>query len=533
MELSVPWTLEGDGLQLEQFAEVAEGLMVTVSSCRRTAVCPSCGEASKHVHSRYERQVMDLPSSGRRVALSVRVRRFHCRNAGCPRHIFNERLPDFIAPYARRTDRLQECLRALGYSLGGEGGARLANRLGMPVSPDTLLRLLKRSVLPPAPTPHILGVDDFAFRRGQRYGTMLVDLERHGVVDLLPGREAKPLADWLKAHPGVKVIARDRAGAYAEGGRQGAPDAVQVADRWHLLKNVREVIERLLVRHQGDLQAVSQSRCPAPTSVPPSPSQARLQQARRQHRQMRYEQVVAKHEQGKNATSIAHELHLSRDTVRQYLRAGHFPERALRAPPPGKLTPFLEYLRKRWNAGCHTAAILWRELRTQGFTGSANLVARAVRPWRKASPAPQAAGDTPSIKAPSPRQASWWLLGLAHETNEQTQAAHQGFVKALMERCPDLAIAKDLAVSFVEMIRHHQADRFEDWLTQIRRSKIPELRGFAKGVLKDKAAIIAGLTLPWSSGQVEGQVNRLKCLKRDMYGRASLQLLRARVLHPP
>lgn len=363
-------------------------------------------------------------------------------------------------------------------------------------------------------------------------------------MDLLPDREAKPLADWLKAHPGVEVIARDRAGSYAEGGRQGAPGAVQVADRWHLLKNIREVIERLLVRHQRDLQAVSQFYSPAslpPISpsatalapVPSSSRQACLQQARRQHRLMRYEQVVARHEQGKSMTLIARELHLNRGTVRRYLRAGHFPEHALRATPPGKLTPFLEYLRKRWDAGCHTAAILWRELKAQGFTGSPILVARAVQPWRKEPTAIQAGGNPPSIQAPSPRRASWWLLELAHEPNEQTQTAHQGFMKALMERCPDLATAKELAMPFVDMIRHHQADTFDDWLTRIRHSEIPELRGFAKGILKDKTAIVAGLTFPWSSGQVEGQINRLKCLKREMYGRASFPLLKARVIHPP
>lgn len=322
---------------------------------------------------------------------------------------------------------------------------------------------------------------------------------------------------------------------------------MQVADRWHLLKNLREAIERLLARHHCELKAVSHALiptspppsrlttppAPAPALVPSVSRRARLREARRQHRRERYEQVLAWHQQGKSVSFIAHELRMCRGTVRRHLRAGQFRERAPRTVPPGKLAPFHAFLKSRWEAGCHSAAALWRELKAQGFSGSPILVRRAVQPWRTELAAAQAPEDTAHIQVPSPSRASWWLLALAPESDTQTQAAHQRFVKALVEHCPDLATAQTLAMPFVDMIRHHQADQFDHWLTQIHHSDVPELQGFARGVLNDKAAVIAGLTSPWSSGQVEGQVNRLKGLKREMYGRASFPLLKARVLHPP
>jgi transposase len=185
------------------------------------------------MHARYERRLQDLPWQGRAVTVVVRARRFRCPAASCPCQTFAEILPG-MARAARRTERLGEAQCQLGLALGGEAGARLAARLAMPTSPDTVLRLIQRSVLPPPSPPRVLGIDDWCWRRGQRYGTILVDLERNAVVDLLPDRETATVAAWLKRHGGIEAVARDRAGAYAEAVRQGAPEAVQVADRWRV-----------------------------------------------------------------------------------------------------------------------------------------------------------------------------------------------------------------------------------------------------------------------------------------------------------
>ena len=296
--------------------------------------CPLCHVAARRLHSRYERTLADLSWAGWTVRLELGVRKLFCDNPDCVRRIFTERLPGVVAPWARRTLRLGKRLTAVAVALGGSAGARLSRELGIPASRNTLLRLIRAAPLPVCPTPTVLGVDDWAFRKGHTYGTVLIDLERRQRVTLLPDREADTLATWLEEHPGVEVVARDRAGAYAEGARRGAPQAEQVADRFHLVQNLAAVLETVFTAHVADLRTVEQATLDADLgqAVRPGPShreapkQAKADE-RRERRLAKYQQVWALHRDGWTGEAIARHLGLSRRTVIRYLRHETFPER--------------------------------------------------------------------------------------------------------------------------------------------------------------------------------------------------------------
>jgi len=410
--------------------------------------------------------------------------------------------------------------------------------------------------MPPLEASRVLGVDDWAWRRGQRYGSILVDLERRRPVDLLPDRSAAGLTTWLREHPGVDVISRDRAGAYADGARQGAPDAVQVADRFHLLANAGELLERVLGGRRTALRQAAaavddaargqdspEAEAKDPAKLPAATGRVRAQERqveRRAHRLARYETVVVLHQQGHSHAAISRRTGLGRRTVRRYLRAGAFPELAVPPTRPTMLAPHEPYLRSRWTEGCHNAHELWRELRDRGFPGQPAIVRRYVARWRPqpGRPGPSIrmilAGDTqptpPSRQptpVPSPRQARWILL----RTSETLTLEELAYRTVLLAADPAIREAQQLAADFGTMVRTRNQAALAGWLERAEASGQPEIRSFAAGLRRDQPAVEAALRSPWSNGHTEGQVNRLKMLKRQMYGRAKLDLLRKRFLY--
>lgn len=351
-----------DALCLETVAVVPGEITVTLVGVRPAVPCPLCGALSRRIHGWYSRTLTDLSWGQHRVRLALTVRKFRCPNAPCPRRIFTERLPDVAAPYARRTTRLTEVLRLLAIALGGEAGARLVRRLGFAAGPTTLLGLIRRTPLPQRPAPRVLGVDDWVLRKGHTYGTILVDLERRAVVDLLPDRLAPTLAQWLAARPGVEIVTRDRAHTYADGIRQGAPAAQQVADRWHLLHNLFEVLEELLLQHRPALRAAATPAEPESTgegAVPallaesaPGPltphrprrgpqQQAEMSQRRHARRVGQYETIRRLTAAGADANDIARRLGVHRRTVYRYraLTTPPEPPRQQRRPRRGERRP--------------------------------------------------------------------------------------------------------------------------------------------------------------------------------------------------
>ncbi len=521
-------------VQVERLLAKADHIVLMLCAVRRTAACPGCAQPSSRIHSYYERRLADLPWNGVPVRIRLRTRRFFCDAEDCPHRIFTERLPETTETYARRTLRMEQALRWLGLGLGGEAGARTAQRLGLAVSGDTVLRHLRRmsrrQKLTPV-SPRVLGMDDWAWRKGQRYGTILCDLERHLVVDLLPDRQSNTVAEWLRQHAPPEVISRDRAGAYAEAARLGAPEAVQVADRFHLLRNLREALEHVLARHTAVIeeaffrQSTVASIAPLPP-IPPSPALTRPQQLSRERRQRRferYQQVIALHQRGISQRAIAVQLGMERKTVRHWLRAGQFPERQITSRH-SSVDCWLSYLERRWAEGCHNRSQLWRELQAQGADFAAATLRRWFRVRLGVRGRPFQISHSPPQKRPSPRQTSALLLGLVHNPS----LSQQSFAQALCALSPEIATTVELAKQFYRMMRERNVSAWLPWWKAAHKSP---LHHFAVQLQRDEAAVRAALTLPWSTGPVEGHIHRLKLIKRQMYGRAKLDLLRIRVLH--
>jgi transposase len=544
-------------LRLECIVPAADTITLVVQTICPEAVCPTCGQRSRRVHSHYRRTLADLPWLGRPVRLRLSCRKFFCDQPDCSRRIFTERLPGVVRRYARRTERLGQALLKVGHALGGEAGARLLAALGMGVSPDALLRRVRRAATRPAGTPRVLGVDDWAFCRGKRYGTLLVDLERGGPIDLLPDRQAETLANWLKERPGVQIVTRDRSWEYARGIHEGAPEAVQVTDRFHLLSNLREMLERVIERNRHRLQGIAlptvslEVREPSPENeavsrlrqpAKRSPTETATRQARYQHRLALRQQVHSLREQGESLLGIAQRLDLNRSTVYRYLR-GQPESGAVRTRHVGSmLDAFLPYLCRRWSDGCYNGTQLWREVRERGYRGSRKMIAVWTQHQRQA-PAPttprkylaapeasQVQGTRPvrasPPRLPSSRRMSWFLL----REHDALSPAEQATLTAIHAAAPELAAIQPLAQQFQRLVRERDAAGFISWRERALGSALPELCSFMTGLDRDTKAVEAALTLPWSNGPVEGQVNRLKVIKRQMYGRANFDLLRARVL---
>jgi transposase len=567
MLLTTLFSLPAD-LCLAEVCLENEVLTLVLKSSQASAICPKCTHPSTRIRGRYTRTLADLPCQGRAVRVRLEVRRFVCSTRGCPRATFAERFPALTHAYARRTLRQADALTEVAFAVGGKAGAKLTKRLAMPTSRDTLLRLIRSTDVPTHKTPQVLGLDDFAWKKGDRYGTLLVDLQAHCPVEVLPDREADTVVRWLRAHRGVKIISRDRAGAYAEAATRGAPRARQVADRYHVLVNLRDALKGTLARTSGSLPEVTAdrgeprassqtattthqaSRAPAATAqederagAPQDQREAsgarsltvveQRRQVSRANRLSRYEQIIALHRQGLSQRAIARHLHVSRKVVQHSVRAGTFPERAPTGRRQSKLAPYMPYLRKRWEEGCHNGLQLARELQAQGFRGSASLVGKLVADWRARLPgSPERVRGKKRQAAPpakrrlSPRQASWLFV----KDQAQLTADQRALIERICQTNADLHELYQLGQDFVLMVKQRRARRLDGWLARAHQSSSVELRGFASGIKRDYAAVKAALSLPWSQGQVEGQITRLKFLKRQMYGRAHFDLFRSRVL---
>jgi transposase len=489
------------------------------------AACRRCGVSSRRVHDRYERRLADAPIAGRAVVIRLAVRRFRCGNPACPAATFAEQVEGLTARGARPTPVLAAMLTATGLALAGRAGARLAAALAMPASRHGLVRLVM--ALPdPDPGPvAVLGVDDFSFRRGRSYGTLLIDMGTGRPVGLLEGREAGPLQAWLEAHPGTKVICRDRAGAYAEGARAGAPGAVQVADRWHLWHNLAGHVRDEAARHRSCL-AVQ----PGPQPAAPPPDLGTAAAARRARDSARGSRALARHAAvqdqraaGATIAQAAAALGLSRSTVRRSWQPAAEDDllATARGRRPSLLDPHKPYLGQRWAQGATSARQLHREITARGYPGGYGLVRTYLQALRAVAPPPP-----PPPAPPKASDITRWITTRPDNLDPGDQAS----LARARARCPHLDALAACTAAFARILLHRHGHLLDDWITAADASDLPALHSFTHGLRLDPDAVRNALTLPWNSGKVEGNVNRLKMLKRQMYGRAGHPLLRKRVL---
>ncbi|WP_166512485.1 ISL3 family transposase [Desulfallas thermosapovorans] len=502
-----------------------EAIHLVMEMTRPTATCPFCGKVSNKARSHYERTINDMSWCGIPVVIRFTARRFACVNADCPQKIFCERVPELVPAYGRRTTRFTETVTALGYTTSAEAAARLARDLGLSISADTVLRILRATPDPELSTPRVLGVDDWAWRKGHTYGTVLIDMETHKVVDLLPDRQGYTFQHWLEAHPGVEIISRDRAQTYAKAAKKGAPNALQVADRWHLLKNLGEALERWFHRLRPQLsQFISKInvRDHVTEEVVPAPVLTRGQQ----NRQARFEEIHNLKKQGLSLRHIARTLNLSRNTVRKYVSAEQCPQMTSRKHSKTLLDNYLSYLQNRLAAGCRNSRILFEELQAMGYKGSRSTVARWIRMQRNAIHRDTGQRST-YPKTIAPRRLQYWFL----KPLQDLPRSATNLLTQVLGGIPELQRGYTLVHQFHTMVRHRAGRALPAWLKAVHDSGILELKRFADSINKDYSAVYAGLTEPWSQGPVEGINNRLKLIKRMMYGRAKFDLLRKRVIH--
>lgn len=510
-----------DDVEVETVTAVFGTVDVAARGRAAGASCPDCGHFATRVHDTYQRRLKDFPIGGQNVAILLTVRRFICDAADCSRRTFAEPFPRLTAPYARCTIRLNHALEHIGLALAGCAGARLAAQLGVSAGRMTLLWRVMALPDPPVGTPRVVGVDDFATKRGHTYATVITDGACHRPIDVLPGREAEPLAAWLRAHPGVEVICRDRAGAYAEGAALGAPHAVQVADRFHLLQNLGQAVEKCVGTHRDCLRPLLQSEIDRESGpVPPTLPTGRRAERMRAHHAL----VHGLLREGMGLRAIARHLGWGRHTVQRYARAARWQDMVIGHPTRTSRLDIHQLALQRRIDETDGQITIWR-LREELAEHGQTVPYTSLRDWARSRLSwPEAPAPAPT--PPSVRTVVGWITRHPDTLAEdETQR-----LKAVLDGCPELQQTHDLVRDFARMITQRTGADLLRWIDTARANPLPGITGFAAGLTADLEAVTAGLTMHWSSGGTEGAVTRVKKIKRQLYGRAGFELLRKMVL---
>lgn len=504
----LPW-----GFVVENVTIFVERVSVEVRASAESQMCPLCGSASSRVHSRYGRRLLDLPVAGRPTLIILRARRFFCDASACRRRVFTERFAGVVIPYARRMSRLDEIAYSLAIALGGRPASTLSRRLNFAVSNDTLLRLVRRRGPSRFAAPTVVGIDDWAWKRNHRYGTLLCDLERRRTIALLPDREPATAQAWLAGQSQIRLVARDRGGGYAVAAYRALPHAVQVADRWHLLENASRAFLEAVGKSMRQIRRAIGAAKIDPTLLTYA---EKLQYEGFQRREETNASILSLSGEGVGIREIVRRTGYSRGLIRKILRGQRSD---LFRTRPNSLEPHLPWLDAQWEGGCHNGLALWRALRQRGFLGCRGVVSE----WSARRKRADLTDADPIGRAPSARTIAR-LLTIGRDRLSRAQTVT---VAAIERSVGSLAKARDIIAEFQGIIRRKALGELDPWLARASESLVS---AFAKGILKDKNAVQAAIASAWSNGQTEGQICKLKLVKRQMYGRGKIDLLQARMV---
>lgn len=537
VRLSKQWSL-GPSVKASHAVRAGDNGWIVLARMADRGVCPGCKRPSRHLHGWRERRLQDFAWQGQQVTIRLRLRRWRCINATCHRQTFSDQCPDFVSPFARRTNRAAQIARLLAYSAGGRPSERIMRRLGMPVSNDTILRVLKRGAEAPTSPPRVVGIDDWSWRKNSRYGTILVDLERRSVVDILEDRSVESSAGWLRRTPSVEVVSRDRCGLFAQAVREGAPQAVQTADRFHLVQNLRLAIEEQM---SMEGRATGRSLLPDHEMSQVAAHRRRARIAHRKSRDEIFAMIHALRDQGLSYSEIERRTGHKRRTVAKWLTFKTPPDRRRASLKPSSPRFFETFLADRWREGNRLGRHLFHDIKLRGYSGSLSNLERLLGAWRRAEKPThdeKLAGIVDSsgqVRDPDTGHAISPVIAAALCMKPRGLLSARQARKVDTLKCGSHAFAtmRSLAMRFRGILRAGKVKNLDAWIDDAIETDLIPIMRFASILRRDIDAVYNAIELPWSNGQVEGQVNRLKTIKRAMYGRAGAELLRARMLPLP
>ncbi len=516
-------------------AQIIDGnISIPARSKQKYAKCPRCNKSSNQVHSSYVRVLRDLPASTYRVSINLTVRKFFCKDPQCERKIFTEQPGSEINAYSRMTNRTRKTLENILLEVSARKGSYLATLILLPVSPSTALRIVDSLPIPPVEKVTVLGIDDWAYRKGLTYGTILVNIETGQVIDLLSGRDGVSLKKWLAKHPEIKIVTRDRASSYSSAVSSILPNTIQVADRFHLLKNFSDsVYDVIRVEFRNLANSLNQDSSEQLRAQTPACELSEVESAKSPQKEKgerndflkeRFKKVKEMIQNGVALRSIAKTLQMSRGTVRSYANMDILSSKSIYLK--NNYNEYQGIIEKELSEGKSLAAV-FVNMKEAGFRGSRTAFYEQYKNHPKCTNTVLVLSNDKQ-RLISPRKISKYLG--VNDLSKIKNKTDGDFMENLLRNNKILADLRYQVLSFKDLLLGNDGSLLDDWIKRTLAIGKLQLQTFVKGLLNDIEAVRNAIITNWSNGQVEGQVNRLKSIKRQMYRRAGFELLRRKVI---